>query len=117
MPSTPKAQFIHDGDSIDYTPTSDVKSGDVIVLNPGTMLGIAKLDIASHTKGALATVGVFDMVKNTGPGTAIPLGMAVTWDRVNFRVSTSTGANYVPLGHAIAFASDDAATVRVRLAL
>jgi len=45
------AQFIHDGKSIDYTPTADVAAGDVVVQND--LLGVAKLDIAANALGAL----------------------------------------------------------------
>ena len=43
------AQFIHDGDSIDYTPTiADVATGDVIV--QGDLVGIAKRYPTQHTR-------------------------------------------------------------------
>ena len=41
-----KARFIQNGDSIDYTPGSDVSAGDVVVQN--NMVGITKLDIPAH---------------------------------------------------------------------
>ena len=63
------AQFIHNGDSIDYTPGAAVAAGDVVV--QGDLIAIAKLDIAVGQRGALATVGVFDVPKATGGGTDI----------------------------------------------
>ena len=39
----PKAQFIHDGEVIDYTPTADVAAGNVVVL--GDLVGVTKRDI------------------------------------------------------------------------
>ena len=60
-----KARFIHDGLSIDYTPAADVAAGDVIEL--GEWIGIAKLDIAAGTLGALAVAGgVFDLLARKG---------------------------------------------------
>ena len=53
------AQFIHDGDSIDYTPTSaNVAAGDVVV--QGDLVGIAKRDIpAGRISPKAASVFVF----------------------------------------------------------
>ena len=35
-----QAQFIHDGDEIDYTPGADVSAGDVVV--QGDLVGVTK---------------------------------------------------------------------------
>ena len=61
------AQFVHDGKSIDYTPSADVTAGDVVVQED--LVGVAKFDIASGVLGALAVEGVFDFPKATGVGT------------------------------------------------
>ena len=105
------ARFIHDGHSIDYTPGSDISAGDVIV--QGELVGVAKLDIAADTFGALAVAGVFDFPKATGGGTAIPAGKAVYWDLELGRVTANSGSAF--LGHCVALAGDDNAVVRVRL--
>ena len=90
------AQFIHDGDSIDYTPTSaDVAAGDVIV--QGDLVGIAKRDIPAGALGALAVTGVFDMPKLANAGVTIAAGAKVYWDalspnRVTTGPTTSTWA-------------------------
>lgn len=55
----PTAKFIHDGNAIDYRPTTDVAAGDVIVT--GNLVGIAKRDIPANMLGALAVTGVFEM--------------------------------------------------------
>ena len=52
------AKFIHDGNSIDYTPSADVAAGDVVV--QGESVGIAKTAIAANLIGAIAVTGVFD---------------------------------------------------------
>jgi predicted RecA/RadA family phage recombinase len=108
------ATFVHDGRSIDYTPSADVAAGDVVV--QGDLVGIAKLDIAANTLGALATVGVFDVAKATGASTAITAGAIVYWDATNSVATTddASGANK-RLGKTVAAAGDDDATVRVQL--
>ena len=106
------ATFIHDGSAIDYTPTSDVAAGDVVVQND--LVGIAKQPITAGALGALAVVGVFDVPKATGAGTAIGAGAKVYWDAANSQATgTATGNTY--MGKAVAAAGNDDATVRVRL--
>ena len=107
-------QFIHDGNSIDYTPSADVTAGDVVVQND--LIGIAKLDIAADSLGALAVTGVFDLPKTTGVGEAIAAGAEVFWDVADqvAKTDSETGANK-KLGKTVAATGDDDATVRVRL--
>jgi predicted RecA/RadA family phage recombinase len=106
------AQFIHDGDSIDYTPVAAVSAGDVVV--QGELVCVAKLDIAAGTLGALATKGVFDVPKDTGSGTAFAAGVKVYWDATN-EVATETVGSNKYMGKVVEAASDDDETVRVRL--
>lgn len=110
-----KAIYVQKGDSIDYTPIADIAAGDVVVIG-ANLLGIAKLDIKSDELGALALVGVFDMPKAAGAGTAIAIGVTVYWDATNQVVTTdsNSGAN-LQLGRTVAAAVDAATTVRVRL--
>jgi predicted RecA/RadA family phage recombinase len=106
--------FIHDGNSIDHTPSADVAAGDVVV--QGDLIGIAKLTIAADTLGALAVTGVFDLPKATGTDTAITGGAKVYWDAGNSVATTddATGVNKY-LGKTVAAAGDDDVTIRVRL--
>jgi predicted RecA/RadA family phage recombinase len=108
------ATFVHDGDSILHTPSSDVSAGDVVV--QGDLVGIAKVDIDADDVGALAVVGVFDVPKATGGGEAIDAGAVVYWDEGDSvaKEDDEAGANTL-LGKCIADAGDDDATVRVRL--
>jgi len=107
------AQFIHDGDSIDYTPTiADVAAGDVIV--QGDLVGIAKRDIPRNALGALAVSGVFDLPKARGVGAAIAAGAKVYWDALSQQATTTADDNKY-LGKAVRAAADADATVRVRL--
>jgi len=70
-----KATFIQDGNSVDYTPSSAVAAGDVVV--QGTMVGVARTPIAASALGSLAVRGVFDVVK---AAVAFTAGAAVYWD-------------------------------------
>ena len=106
--------FVHDGNSIDYTPSSAVSAGDVVVQDE--LVGVAKLDITANALGALAVAGVFDFPKTAGVGEAIATGSKVYWDEVEQVAKTDdeTGANKL-IGKTIAAAGDNDATVRVRL--
>ena len=108
------AQFIHQGNSIDYTPGADVSAGDVVV--QGDLIGIAQIDCAAGQLGALAVAGVFDIDKATGVGTGIAVGTKVYWDAADkqAKADDEAGANKY-LGKTIAAAGDDDAKVRVRL--
>jgi len=106
------AVFVQEGDVIDYTPSSAVAAGDVVV--QGDLIGVAKQPIAANTAGALAVVGVIDVPK--AAGSAINVGTKVYWDATNKLGTTSDGggANKL-LGKAVLTAASAAATVRVRL--
>ena len=108
------ARFVHDGKSIDYTPDSDIAVGQVVV--QGDLIGIAKIEIPTGRTGSLALVGVYDVAKATGTGTAIAVGADVYWDEAEAVAKTDdeSGANKY-LGKTILAAGDDDATVRVRL--
>lgn len=110
----PVAVFIHDGNSIDYTPGSDVASGAVIV--QGDLVGVAKRSIPANTLGALCVAGVFDFPKATGVGTGIAAGVNAYWDETNGVATTDAagGANK-HLGKSVLEAGDDDETVRVRM--
>ena len=108
------AQFVHDGRSIDYTPSSAVTAGDIVVQED--LVGVAKVDIAADALGALAVTGVFDFPKATGESTAIAAGVKVYWDVADTeaKADDESGANKY-LGKVVTAAGDDDATVRVRL--
>lgn len=106
--------YVQRGNSIDYTPSSDITAGDVVV--QGELVGVAKLDIATGILGALAVSGVFDFPKTSGASTEITAGTKVYWDATN-KVATSDSASGVNkyIGKTVADAGDDAELVRVRL--
>jgi len=106
------ATFVHDGKSIDYTPTSDTAAGAVVV--QGELVGVTKTPIAANALGALAVVGVFDFPKATGGGTAITAGANCYWDAANQRATTTATGNKL-IGKCVRAAADADATVRIRL--
>jgi len=111
------ANFVQDGNSIDYTPTADVAAGDVIVLSDSMMIAIAKRPIPANTLGALATTGVFDFPKTAGASSAIPAGTRCLW---NPNTSIAFAGDSPPvgmtlLGWCVRDAGDNDTTVRIRL--
>lgn len=109
-----QVRFIHDGNSIDFTPLADVTAGDVVV--QGDLVGIAKIDIPVDKLGALAVTGVFDFPKALGSGSAIPSGAKVYWDATDKLATTdaNSGSNKY-IGKTVRAAADADITVRVRL--
>ena len=108
------ATFVHDGNSIDYTPGSDVAAGAVVV--QGELVGVVRTPIAANALGSLAVAGVFDFPKTAGVGEAITIGSKVYWDVADSVAKTDdeSAANKL-IGTTIVAAGDDDATVRVRL--
>jgi predicted RecA/RadA family phage recombinase len=106
------ATFIHDGNSIDYTPGSAVTAGAVVV--QGELVGVAKVDIPASTLGALAVAGVFDFPKATGAGTAIAAGANCYWNAGAQQATTTATGNKL-IGKCVRAAADADATVRIRM--
>lgn len=108
------AQFVHQGDLIDYTPASAVSAGDVVV--QGELVGVANIDIPANTLGALAVTGVIDFPKASGGGVTFSAGDFAYWDDTNdLAVATDgAGANKL-IGKAVLDAADADASVRVRM--
>jgi predicted RecA/RadA family phage recombinase len=72
----PQAVYRQEGAALDYTPTSAVAAGDVLVLGTN-LIAIAKLDIPANKLGAAHVVGVFDVVKDDSD---IAAWTAAYWD-------------------------------------
>lgn len=107
------SRFVQDGKSLNYTPGTDVSAGDIVIRGgtDGLLLGIAKLDIPAHTPGALATEGVYEVVK--GASVSFATGAPVYWDDTNhIAVSGTTGTVYI--GKAVEAATATAASVAVQ---
>jgi predicted RecA/RadA family phage recombinase len=95
MPQAPALTYSSDG-AIDYTPSSAVSGGEVVVLNG--IVGVAMDDIAANTKGALQTEGVYKLPKTTA---AIVRGLPVHWNPTGSPDSgdaSSGAANQLGLG-------------------
>ncbi|MCX7801380.1 MAG: DUF2190 family protein [Fimbriimonadales bacterium] len=107
-----EAIFVHEGGRIDYTPTSDVAAGAVVV--QGDLVGVATQPIKAGQLGSLAVEGVFDFAKATGTGTAIAVGTVLYWDDAANRATTSASGNKL-LGKCVKAAADSDPTVRVKL--
>lgn len=78
------------GGVIDYTPTSDVTAGDVIVLT--SLVAIALLDIAADELGSLTTEGVFMMPRVAETTTQ---GELLYWDPTGDPVGGTAGTGAV----------------------
>lgn len=86
--------FVGAGDTIAYTPSSDVAAGAVVVVGTA-LLGVAMYPIAANARGALAIEGVFAMpVANTE---ALAIGVPVYWDATN-SVVTATAEDNIQFG-------------------
>lgn len=103
------AQAYQRGCEIDYTPSSAVVTGDVVVLND--LFCVADRDIAANKKGALSTDGVYILPKATG---AIGAGAIVYWDATAGNITTTATSNKRAGKAAEAAASADA-TVKVAI--
>ena len=108
------ATFIHDGNSIDYTPAADTAAGAVVV--QGELIGVARAPIAASAIGSLSVNGVFDFPKAAGVGTAIAAGANCYWDVADSQAKTDAegGANKL-IGKSVKAAADADTTVRIRL--
>lgn len=100
------ADYVQDGDLIDYTPSSDVAAGDVVVLND--LVTVAPRPIAANKLGAVAVEGVFSLPKASG---AIGQGAIVYWDATAGNVTTTASGNKRAGKAAAAAASGDASVM------
>lgn len=108
-----EAVFQQEGHAIDYTPSgSSVAAGQIIQL--GSLIGVAKKDIADGELGALATDGVFDVTKAAGGGVTFNTGDTVGWDDTN-NTAVAGGMGNFDIGVAVADAADADESVQVRI--
>ena len=93
------AQYYAEGDKLDYTPTTGVNAGDIIVL--GSLVTMADRPIAANTLGAVLTEGVV-----IGPvfttGTTGAQGSLIKWYATSgvFDATTGTNAGYLAAARA-----------------
>ena len=106
-----KARYVQRGESIDYTPETDVAAGDIIKI--GNLVGVAKLDIKAGELGALALTGVYEVAK--AAGTAFAAGAEVGWDAASKKAVAAGASGSAKFGHAVADADAADGAVFVRL--
>jgi predicted RecA/RadA family phage recombinase len=107
------AARVHEGETIDYTPSSAVAVGAVVAVG-SVGVGVAVRPIAANELGALAVEGVFEFPKATGAGTALTFGAKVYWDATNSVVTTTSSGNTLA-GYVVVAAGTADAVVRVKL--
>ena len=107
-------KFVHEGESIDYTPGADVLTGAVVV--QAELVGVAQGPIKANQLGSLAVSGVFDFPKALGAGSALPAGSNAYWDAgaQNATKNAAAGANKL-IGKTVKTTVDADTTVRIRL--
>lgn len=107
-------KFVHEGESIDYTPGADVLVGAVVV--QAELVGVAQAPIKANQLGSLAVSGVFDFSKALGAGSAIPAGTNTYWDAAaqNATKNAAAGANKL-IGKTVKTTVDADTVVRVRM--
>ena len=108
-----QARLVQRGHNIDYTPTVDVAAGDIVV--EGDFVGIAPVDIPAGTTGALATVGVFDVVKGDGVSQAFAFGVPVYYEKATRKLAAASGAGIIAVGKCVADSTATETAVRVLL--
>lgn len=106
------ATFRYEGLTVDYTPSSDVSAGDIVVL--GDMVGVAKLDIDSGDKGSIAVTGIFDVAKGTDAADIFAVGEPVYYSTADEEATAGEAGN-IRLGTCVAAAAQTDTMVTVRL--
>lgn len=82
--------FRQRGHLVDYTASSDVESGNVIILKPGSageaLVGVAVDDIKSGETGALSISGIHELPLDADETTDV-----VAWDSLHEKSNTDGG--------------------------
>jgi predicted RecA/RadA family phage recombinase len=105
MPTSVK---INSGETINYTPATDVAAGDVIL--QGSLFGVALTAIPAGRLGALAISGIFRITKLSSDN--VTAGAVLYWDNANKRVTLSASGN-TRIGLAVAASPSGQATADV----
>ena len=104
------AKYIQKGQTIDYTPKSNIGYLDVVPF--AACIGVAAEAIEAGKTGAVSLVGVYELPAATG--LAITTGDAVYWSKSD-NVINKTAEGGVPAGLCIADKADAATTVLVKI--
>lgn len=103
------ANYVSSGDSVDYTPGSDVAAGSPVV--HGTQVGVTKVAIPANTLGTLHLVGTYDV--DSASATTFSAGALVYWNAASGK-ATATNTD-VFMGRAAVAKVSGETKVRVRL--
>lgn len=79
------ADHVQTGDTIDFTPGSDLAAGAVVV--HGTRVGVTSVAIPSGVPGALNMTGVYDI--DCASGTTFAVGAALYWNAGTGKITTT----------------------------
>lgn len=105
------AKFVQDGKVLDITAGSAaINAGDIVI--SGGIVGVAKSDIPANGAGAIATEGVYDIVKKSD--VAFGFGDAVYWNAES-GYAQGSAASCAQIGTAVAAAGSGAAVVKVKI--
>ena len=105
------AKFVQDGKVIDITAGSAaINAGDIVI--SGSIVGIAKNDIPANAAGAIATEGVYDIVKNAGD--EFTTGDEVYWN-ADSGYACASASGLTKIGTAVAAAGSAAVIVRTKI--
>lgn len=103
-------QYISNGDLIDYTPSSNVSAGDIVV--ESELVGQVPNDILSGELGSLRIEGVINAPKLSSDVVAI--GDVLYWDAGNTRCTTTASTHNI-IGKAVEAAGNGVTDVRLKL--
>ncbi len=106
------AVFIHRGSAVDYTPSSNVPAGAVVV--QGDLVGVTRTALLADQLGSLAVEGVFDFPKEVGDGIEYAAGSLLYWNEAQ-QVATTIALGNKLIGKAVRTAGETQAKVRVRM--
>ena len=107
----PQAQFIQDGDSIDYVPNTATPAGTVVVLE--SLIGVTKQDLAAGERGSMALTGVYEFnVENANYDVGVPM---YWWAGEGIATFDNTGSRPL-IGHVVEAVTGSSPTAKIRLA-
>ena len=114
MTQTAQAVFVQgDGESVSYTPVTDLAAGDVVDL--GMSVGITVRPIPANELGNLMVGGTWDFLKFAGE--SIVQWAPVYWDAGTKTATGTVGYSEAVMGICVRAAASGDATVRVKLIL
>ncbi len=105
-----KANFIQNGDIIDYKNTGDAAVGYHDIIQAGSLIGIAQENIEPGAVGGIAIVGVHGFPTDL---TNITTGQALYFDTESGKAVAEAGDTTIPAGIAVGEASGGVVPVKI----